>query len=174
VILSAQTIRKMCGPRVRPLVFPFCERSVYAATGTSYGLSSCGYDVRVDAGMQYVDHYLGTPLSVTEVTLPPRAMTLLATIEEFDLPRGLCMRVLDKSTLVRQGITVQNTIAEPGWRGHLTLEVVNHTRSYIVIPVGAPIAQVVFETLDEPTLQPYGGKYQAQERGPQLARKELA
>jgi dCTP deaminase len=79
------------------------------------------------------------------------------------------MRVLDKSTLVRQGITVQNTIAEPGWRGHLTLEVVNHTRSHIVIPVGAPIAQVVFETLDEPTLQPYEGKYQAQERGPQLA-----
>ena len=42
----------------------------------------------------------------------------------------------------------------------------------LVVMAGDPIAQIAFEYLDLPTDQPYVGKYQHQERGPQDAREE--
>jgi dCTP deaminase len=44
----------------------------------------------------------------------------------------------------------------------------------ITIVKNEPIAQIVFELLDHPTEQPYSGKYQDQERGPQPARYDDA
>jgi len=79
------------------------------------------------------------------------------------------MDIMDKSTNIRTGLSVQNTRAEPGWQGYLTLELFNMSESVIVIPAGTPIAQVTFRTLDEPTEQPYAGKYQNQKDGPQAA-----
>jgi dCTP deaminase len=37
----------------------------------------------------------------------------------------------------------------------------------VVIKKGSPIAQIVFMRLEEPTEQPYSGKYQNQAMGPQ-------
>jgi dCTP deaminase len=54
-------------------------------------------------------------------------------------------------------LTVQNTVIEPGWRGYLTLELTNHGPNRLEIPAGSPIAQIIFEMLDEPTEQPYRG-----------------
>jgi len=82
------------------------------------------------------------------------------------------MRVHDKSSWARKGLFVQNTIGEPVWRGFLTLELSNETKEWIYLDAGTPIAQVIFEQLDEPTIQPYKGKYQDQESGPQPARIE--
>ena len=66
---------------------------------------------------------------------------------------------------------MQNTHLDPGWkRGFLTLEISNNSLDEVVIDAGEPIAQIVFELLDFPTEQPYEGKYQNQERGPQSAR----
>jgi dCTP deaminase len=44
----------------------------------------------------------------------------------------------------------------------------------ITIVKNEPIAQIVFELLDHPTEQPYSGKYQDRERGPQPARYDDA
>jgi hypothetical protein len=65
---------------------------------------------------------------------------------------------------------VFNTILDPGWRGYATLELINHGPSPLIILAGDPIAQVVCHLLTEPTTQPYAGKYQDQEAGPQPAR----
>lgn len=190
MILSAQSIRRRCTderlrlwPGSQPLVSPFCERSVHAETGMSYGLSSCGYDVRLDDGVTSLRGsskiarnatVLMNPSRVGQYYVGPGRMVLAATIERFSLPHNLCMRVLDKSSWARRGLTVQNTIAEPGWRGYLTLEIINHGTDPIWLSPGTPIAQVVFEQLDEPTEQPYPerGKYQNQARGPQPSRRE--
>lgn len=143
MILSAQSIRTRCySPN--ELIRPFSERAT--ANGMSYGLSSCGYDIRIkDSAMVF-----------------PSQMSLASSVEYFDLPNDLLMRIVDKSTWARLGIAVQNTVAEPGWRGYLTLEITNHTREHKYIPAGSPIAQVLFELLDQPTIQPYEGKYQNQ------------
>lgn len=174
MILSAQTIRARAlthqhpvrggrGPVMFPVpshmwldIEPFSERTV--AHGMSYGLSSCGYDVRIKDA----------------VTLCPGGFVLATTVERIALPADLMARVADKSSWARRGIAVQNTIFEPGWRGYPTLEISHHDGMVgnIHIPAGAPIAQLIFELLDAPTEQPYAGKYQDQPQEPVAAKEE--
>ena len=61
-------------------------------------------------------------------------------------------------------------MAEPGWRGYLTLEISHHGLRQIHLPAGCSIAQVVFHLLDAVTDEPYDGKYQDQAAGPQPAK----
>src|SRR5262249_6693046 len=72
----------------------------------------------------------------------------------------------------RRALSVFNTILDSGWYGYATLELINHGRASLVILAGDPIGQVVCHLLTEPTTQPYSGKYQDQEAGPQPARDE--
>lgn len=162
-ILSGQSIRKLCvevrgsgfiSRPVRPMLDPFHERSV--VNGKSFGLSVAGYDVRI----------------AEDIVLGPGQFALASTMERFQMPTQIIGFVHDKSTWARVGLAVQNTVIEPGWCGHLTLELTNHARDPIFIAAGDPIAQIVFHWLDEPAEKPYDGKYQNQEAGPQAARYE--
>lgn len=161
MILSAQSIRE------RGILTPFSERGVIR--GRSYGLSSCGYDIRVEfeSGVESV--------TLDREVYYSRAFdfVLASTMEHFNMPDDVVGIVHDKSSWARQGLTVQNTVIEPGWRGYLTLELAYHgNNKHLVIKRGDPIAQVIFHQLDRPTNQPYVGKYQDQERGPQGVRFE--
>lgn len=162
-ILSAQSIRKRAAPKPSgwggewptQMIQPFTERDV-SPSGMSYGLSSAGYDVRIAQGF----------------TLMPGECRLASTIERFDIPHDLMPEIKDKSTWARRFLTLQNTTAEPGWRGHLTLELINHSPLAIDIAAGDPIAQIIFHRLDYPTEQPYIGKYQDQIAEPVPSRRE--
>lgn len=70
----------------------------------------------------------------------------------------------DKSTWARRALSVFNTVAEPGWKGYLTLELVYHGRKKLHIPAGSGIAQVVFHELT--VKQKYTGRYQNQQNKP--------
>lgn len=150
MILSAQTIRKRLA-KGDLVISPFHTRT--AVNGRSFGLSSCGYDVRLAEDF-ILWPYIG----------------VLASIQEYiRIPDDLCAEVKDKSTNARLFVFVQNTVIEPGWNGYLTLEM---TRDYpwpIRMRAGTPIAQIIFKQLDEPTEQPYRGKYQDQLPGAQPA-----
>lgn len=148
MILPAQAIRKACR---WGLVSPFHERT---RIGTlTYGLGPAGYDVRIRE----------------ELRLTQGAFKLASTIEHFKMPNDILGQVCDKSSLAREGVFVQNTIIEPGWRGYLTLEI-TYEGWELTISAGTPIAQIIFMRLEEPTEQGYEGKYQDQEAGPQEAR----
>ena len=147
MILPAQTIRQLMP------IQPFHERTV--VNGMSFGLSHAGYDVRI----------------AENITLWPKNFSLASTIEEFDIPNDLIAMVHDKSTWARRGLSLFNTVIEPGWKGFLTLELVNNSDELLVIEAGSPIAQIVFMRLEEPTEKPYSGKYQDQKAGPQPALK---
>lgn len=157
-VLSAQTIRRFSS--TMDMITPFNERTVL--NGKTFGLSSAGYDVRMNVDVGQV------------IVMSPgeRTCRLVSTVEHFIIPTNVQAKVCDKSTWVRKWLTVQNTVIEPGWRGFLTLELIYHGHKEIYIQVGDPIAQIVFEFLDEPTEQPYTGKYQDQKRGPQEAIEE--
>lgn len=144
MILSAQTIRHL----IR--IEPFSERTV--ADGMSYGLSSCGYDIRIK---------LDYP---TEVA--PGGFLLATSIERFEFPDSVMGMLADKSTWARRGVALQNTVFEPGWRGYPTLELSNHGPTVVRLVNGMPIGQMVFNLLDQPTKQPYAGKYQDQPQKP--------
>lgn len=144
-VLSAQTIRKL------GIFTPFNDRTVH--NGMTYGLSSAGYDVRI----------------AEELHLTADDCALASTIEHFEMPDDCIAYVKDKSTWARRFLLVQNTVIEPGWKGHLTLEITFDGMGYVHIPAGSPIAQIVFHKLDEPTEHPYSGKYQNQKQGAQPA-----
>lgn len=148
MILSAQTIRAL-----QP-VSPFEERSVIR--GRSYGLSHAGYDIRI----------------AETVTLYPGQFSLASSVERFTMPADVLALVKDKSSWARLGLSVFNTVIEPGWFGHLTYELKNQGAETLQIVSGDPIAQIIFHRLDEPTERAYDGKYQNQEAGPQPARFE--
>jgi len=119
------------------------------AHGVSYGLSEAGYDIRIEEA----------------VTLHPfKRFSLASAHEEFQMPPYLVGLVKDKSTWARKGLSVFNTVIEPGWKGFLTLELVYHGRGILRIPAGAGIAQVIFEEIKEAAQ--YAGKYQNQTSGP--------
>lgn len=162
MILPAQRIRGLClGQPIlglasdeQAMISPFAERQQHERSGTSFGLSACGYDVRIAQ-----DRRLG-----------PGEFLLASTMERFVMPRDVMAQVADKSTWARRGLAVQNTIIEPGWEGWLTLELTNHGSKIIALTAGTPIAQIIFMRLEEPTEQPYEGKYQDQEDRPVEAR----
>jgi len=173
-VLSAQTIRHFCmisEETIHPyaMISPFRERTV--VRGMSFGLGSAGYDVRVefDLGQQW---QFSAPRFVDGFYYPGHTFMLASTVERFQMPDNIRGVVHDKSTWVRRGLTVQNTVIEPGWSGYLTLELIYHGTDRLVVMTGDPIAQIAFEYLDLPTDQPYTGKYQHQGRGPQEARDE--
>lgn len=146
-VLSAQTIQRL--RLVHPLMEAYTDNR-----GNSVGLSSCGVDITLKESLD----------------IQPYCFALASARERFSLPTHVVGVVHDKSSLARQGLAVQNTVLEPGWRGYLTLEITNHHRHSLFFPAGSAIAQVLFHFLDEPTILPYNGKYQDQEPGPQVAR----
>lgn len=151
MILSAQTLQKL-----QPLE-PFCPRTKH--NGLTYGLGPAGYDVRISQDLRMGGSGLHDR----------KSFALASTIECFNMPFTLLGQVCDKSTWARRGIAVQNTIIEPGWRGHLTLEITCHVWDDVDIFMGDPIAQIIFFWLDRPTQLPYDGKYQDQKMGAQEA-----
>jgi len=142
----------------RDIVTPFPGRRVCRRTGASYGLSACGYDIRIKQ----------------DLWLWPIGYRLASSVERFQMPADVCGFVCDKSTLARRGIAVQNTFVEPGWEGWLTLELTNHGLLPVRIHAGQPIAQVVFARLEAATVAPYRGKYQDQPDRPVAAIREAA
>ena len=123
---------------------------------TSYGLSEAGYDIRIK---QDVVFERGQRVWVDGV-FGNGNFALASTIEEFQMPTDMVGVVHDKSTWARKGLSVFNTVIEPGWRGFLTLELVYHGRDNLRIPAGSGIAQVLFHNTAETAS--YDGKYQNQ------------
>lgn len=148
-VLSGQSIGRL------GIITPFVARTRHE--GMTYGVGPAGYDVRI---AEY--HELWN-----------KDFVLASIIEHIVMPTYVIGIVHDKSTWARRGLTVQNTVIEPGWRGYLTLELTNHGVEKIRISAGTPIAQIVFHRLDEPAANPYEGKYQDQEAGPQPAKHDV-
>lgn len=144
----------------------------YKEHGVSFGLSEAGYDIRIKQNITFVPDGASCRVGVMYPDGPDFSegrFILASTMEEFQMPTHLVGIVHDKSTWARRGLSVFNTVIEPGWKGFLTLELVYHGQEGLVIPAGSGIAQVIFHELAQPMR--YEGKYQNQEDGPVAARK---
>ena len=133
------------------------------AHGTSYGLGEAGYDIRIKQEVMFKPMTMGPEVWIDGQPEYGR-FCLASAIEEFDMPADLVGVVHDKSTWARQGLSVFNTVIEPGWKGFLTLELVFHGNKDVVIPAGAGIAQVIFTSLAHDAY--YKGKYNGQSTDP--------
>ena len=134
------------------------------AHGTSYGLGEAGYDIRIKQDIIFRPGMTMGPTIEVNGHLQHGRFTLASAIEEFDMPANLVGVVHDKSTWARQGLSVFNTVIEPGFKGGLTLELVFHGNRELSIPAGTGIAQVIFTSLAHDAC--YEGKYNGQSTDP--------
>jgi dCTP deaminase len=108
--------------------------------------------------------------------LHPGEFVLGSTLERIRLPDDLVARLEGKSSLGRLGLLIHSTAGfiDPGWDGHVTLELSNVANLPITIYPGMKIGQLSFVQLSEPAESPYGSgglgsKYQGQ-KGPTPSR----
>jgi dCTP deaminase len=102
-----------------------------------------------------------------------------STFETVGLPDDLAGRLEGKSSLGRLGLLTHSTAGfiDPGFNGHITLELSNVANLPIILWPGMKIGQLCLFRLSSPSEQPYGSaaagsRYQGQ-RGPTPSRAYL-
>ncbi|MGC5584458.1 dCTP deaminase [Ornithinimicrobium sp. W1679] len=108
--------------------------------------------------------------------LHPGEFVLGSTYEEVSLPDDVAARVEGKSSLGRLGLLTHATagFVDPGFTGHVTLELSNVATLPIVLHPGMKIGQLCFFQLSSPAEHPYGsdvrGSHYQGQRGPTASR----
>ncbi len=86
-----------------------------------------------------------------ELWLHPRHFVLAATLEYLALPDDMAAYVVGRSSWGRLGLIVATAVfVHPGFRGCLTLELVNEGDSPIALSPGIRIAQLAIHRLENP------------------------
>ena len=108
--------------------------------------------------------------------LHPGEFVLGSTYEQVTLPDDVAARLEGKSSLGRLGLLTHSTAGfiDPGFSGHVTLELANVANLPIKLWPGMKIGPLCFFRLTSPAMEPYGSaaygsRYQGQ-RGPTPSR----
>ncbi len=116
------------------------------------------------------------PTSDEAFVLHPGEFVLGSTLEIVSLPDDLAGRLEGKSSLGRLGLLTHSTAGfiDPGFSGHITLELSNVANLPIMLWPGMKIGQLCLFRLSSPAEYPYGSeiygsRYQGQ-RGPTPSR----
>lgn len=108
--------------------------------------------------------------------LHPGEFVLGATYERVTLPNDIAARLEGKSSLGRLGLLTHSTAGfiDPGFTGHVTLELANVANLPIRLWPGMKIGQLCFFQLTSETENPYGsattGSHYQGQRGPTASR----
>ena len=175
-LLADHQIRNLA--KTKHMIEPFVEKQKKDGV-ISYGLSSFGYDSRCSEDFKIftnVDNALVDPKDFSEKSfvdrkanicvIPPNSFVLTHTIEYFRIPEDVLVICLGKSTYARCGLIVNVTPLEPGWEGHVTLEISNTTPLPARIYANEGIAQFLFfkgSSVCETSYADGAGKYMGQQ-----------
>ncbi len=153
-LLADHQIRHLA--QSQAMIDPFVEKQTKEGV-ISYGLSSFGYDARaakefkiftnVDNAMvdpKDFSHQSFVNRSVDVCVIPPNSFALTHTVEYFRIPKDVLVICLGKSTYARCGLIVNVTPLEPGWEGHVTLEISNTTPLPAKVYANEGVAQFLF------------------------------
>lgn len=199
MLLSDRSIRELCVPDKfgnippNPMLTPFSEGKQDGVI--SYGLCSAGYDLRLGNKLLIFKNSYNEVINpkkfkdsnylkrVFDEVLPNEdgvyilpsgpSYALGFSVEHIHIPRTLKGRCVGKSTYARCGVLVNTTPLEPGWKGHLTIEISNISPCPVMIFANEGIAQLEFEILNfvpECDYESKGGKYNNQGPEPIAAR----
>ena len=185
-IMPDHWIREMA--EKHEMISPFASTQNREKNGEkiiSYGLSSYGYDARCsDEFMIFtnIDNAIVDPKNFSNQSfverktdvcvIPPNSFALTRTVEYFRIPKDVLVVCLGKSTYARCGLIVNVTPLEPGWEGHVTLEISNTTPLPARVYANEGLCQFLFFKGSSPCEVNYAdraGKYMNQ-RGVTLPR----
>jgi dCTP deaminase len=95
--------------------------------------------------------------------VPAHGFVLATTMEVIGLPNNLTAFVEGRSSIGRMGLFIQNAgWVDPGFEGHITLELYNANSAPMKVEAGRRICQLVIAEADQEVKNPYRGKYQGQ------------
>ncbi len=169
------------------ILMPFVgekRRTLHDQPAISYGLSQCGYDIRLspkqffvfdneqfimssealcpkDNAVRGYDTLLQHNHLGSFFELPPQSIGNGISLERFSMPNDIGANVEGKSTYARLGLIVNTTPIEPSWSGYLTMNFINTSPFPIRLFVEEGIAQVMFFRCGD-VETPYTGQYQGQ------------
>ena len=155
-------------------------------------LQPSSFDVRLDRFFRLFDNHKYAYIDPAEdqsdltqlVEVDPREAFILhpgefvlgSTYEFVTLPDNIAARLEGKSSLGRLGLLTHSTagFVDPGFKGHVTLELANVSNLPIKLWPGMKVGQLCFFQLSSPSETPYGSekynnRYQGQ-RGPTASR----
>lgn len=172
------------------MITPFIDRSEKCIdfhgkilSVPSYGLSSYGYDLRIGntfkikkspdlidpAKLGEIEYDI---IETDSLVMPPKSFALGVTMEAVNMPPDVLAICMGKSTCARYGLSAQITPIEPGFSGHITIELFNMNDVPLIVYAGQGIMQMLFYKGDpcETTYADRNGKYQGQPNMPIEAR----
>lgn len=94
-----------------------------------------------------------------DYTLERGVMTLIATMEWVELPGDIAATLRCRSSYARRGLLLSGGFVDPGFRGHLTLCLLNMGQESVPISASDRIVQMIFSevTVGDDV---YNGRYQ--------------
>ena len=142
--------------------FRVFENHKYSVIDPSIEQSDLTREVAVEANEEFILH--------------PGEFVLASTYEVITLPDDIAGRLEGKSSLGRLGLLTHSTAGfiDPGFSGHITLELSNVANLPVKLFPGMKIGQLCLIKLSSPAEHPYGSekygsRYQGQ-RGPTASR----
>lgn len=120
-----------------------------------------------------------SPSGTDPFILHPGEFVLGATYEYVTLPDDIAARLEGKSSLGRLGLLTHSTAGfiDPGFQGHVTLELSNMATLPIKLYPGMKVGQLCFFRLSSAADHPYGsattGSHYQGQRGPTASRSHL-
>lgn len=162
------------------MIDPFIDHQIKSENGKkiiSYGLSSRGYDLRINnkfkkikketlLDVKNLDNNIFEDVTTDEIIIPPQSFILGCTVEKLKIPKNIIGICLGKSSWARIGIIINVTPIEPGWSGFVTIEISNTTNCPVKIYAFEGICQILFDQ-GRPCNIAYNdrnGKYQNQKK----------
>ena len=110
-----------------------------------------------------------------KIVLKPGEMILGQTFEKFTIPKRYAGKIITRSSYTRLGIETSctNDFINPGYRGRVTLEIINNSINTIVLYPMIPICQIMVIPLTSSPQGTYGdseisSKYQNEDGSPSL------
>ena len=145
--------------------FRVFENHKYSVIDPSIEQSDLTREVAVEANEEFILH--------------PGEFVLASTYEVITLPDDIAGRLEGKSSLGRLGLLTHSTAGfiDPGFSGHITLELSNVVNLPVKLFPGMKIGQLCLIKLSSPAENPYGSalygsRYQGQ-RGPTASKSWL-
>lgn len=174
MLLNDRRIRELAQ---KGMIEPFVSENMGQGAQISYGLTSFGYDLRVADEFKIFTNIRNAVVDPKQISaeafvdfqgsrciIPPNSFALARSVEYFRIPDDIMVLCVGKSTYARCGIITNVTPLEPGWEGHVTLEISNTSTLPAVVYANEGLCQVLFFQAERPvsTYADRHGKYQGQ------------
>lgn len=118
-------------------------------------VTNIGYDLRTE-------YFAVDQKEANSTSLMPGESVFVASKESITLPKNLLGRVFLKNSRIRQGLSLEAPVYQPGHFTKVFFRLRNVSNSEIILHAGEKYAMIVFEQLDAEPDKPYDGPFQSE------------